>query len=301
MKPLAGRAAIVTGGAGGLGRAHARYLASLGASVLVCDLARADEVVEELAAQGFSAAAHQCDISGWTEARDLVDACVDAFGGLDILVNNAGIVRDRTMANMTESEWDDVLRVNLKGHAAPSIHAMAYWKKQVKAGNPVRGSIVHTSSIGGLMANFGQGNYTSAKLGIVGLSSVLALEGEAIGVRSNVIAPSARTGLAVQAMPTTEQFDRPAEAGGFDFWDPANVSPMVGWLASPGCTATGQVFSVAGNEVRLFAPPTPLRHFTTDGRWTLEDLDRRIGRDLPKWPTALEFLETFDEKAPADG
>lgn len=309
MRPLAGLAAIVTGGGAGLGRSHVLHLASLGAAVMVNDIAGgtgsgwlADSVADEIAAQGCRAASSHGDVSSWTDSGDLISACVDAFGRLDILVNNAGILRDRTMARMAEPEWDDVVRVNLKGHAAPSIHAMAYWREQAKAsGAPARGAIVHTSSIGGLMANFGQGNYASTKLGIVALSSVLALEGEQLGVRSNVIAPSARTQTTLKAMPSTTQFDHPADGTGFDFWDPGNVSPVVAWLASPDCRATGQVFHVVGNEVRLFAPPTVIKRFTTSGRWTLGDLEREIAPELTRWPTAMEFLEVFGEKAPADG
>ncbi|MFO7194255.1 MAG: SDR family NAD(P)-dependent oxidoreductase, partial [Thermocrispum agreste] len=240
--------------------------------------------------------------SDWSDARDLIATCVERFGRLDVLVNNAGIVRDRTMARMSEREWDDVVRVNLKGHAAPSAHAMAYWRQRAKEnGEPVRASIVHTSSIGGLMPNFGQGNYTAAKLGIVALSSVLALEGSKIGVRSNAIAPSARTELAVAAMPAAVHVNQSSSTDGFDFWAPENVSPVVGWLATPSCRATGQVFYVAGNTVQLFAPPSVLRRFTASGRWTVADLERRVGADLPRWPTAIEFLESVDEAAMADG
>jgi 3-oxoacyl-[acyl-carrier protein] reductase len=313
MRPLTGLAAIVTGAGGGLGRSHALHLASLGAAVMVNDVARgddshwlADSVADEIAAQGFRAVSDHGDISNWADARDLVDACVDAFGRLDILVNNAGIVRDRTMARMAESEWDEVVRVNLKGHAAPSVHAMAHWKKQAKkqaktSGAAAKGAIVHTSSIGGLMANFGQGNYAATKLGIVALSAVLALEGEQVGVRSNVIAPSARTKTALKGMPSSTRLIPPAESTDFDFWDPGNVSAVVGWLTSPRCQATGQVFYVVGNDLRLFAPPTVVKRFTTSGSWTLADLERRVGPELTRWPNAMEFLEELDAKGLADG
>jgi NAD(P)-dependent dehydrogenase (short-subunit alcohol dehydrogenase family) len=309
MRPLDGRAAIVTGAGAGLGRSHALHLASLGAAVVVNDVAkdadgqwRADRVVDEITDQGMKAIVNHADVSHWSAAADLVGACVDAFGRLDVLVNNAGIVRDRTMARMTENEWDDVLRVDLKGHAAPSIHAMRHWRRHAKTtGDPVGAAIVHTSSIGGLMANFGQGNYVAAKLGVVGLSSVLALEGEQIGVRSNVIAPSARTETTLQAMPSTSHFDQPDGITDMDFWDPGNVSPVVGWLTSPSCAATGQIFHVVGNEVRLFAPFSVVNRFTTIGRWTLEDLDRQVGPELTRWPTAMEFLEVFEQKASVDG
>jgi NAD(P)-dependent dehydrogenase (short-subunit alcohol dehydrogenase family) len=302
-------AAIVTGAGGGLGRSHALHLASLGAAVMVNDVAlgpgsrwRADDVAEEIAANGSRAVSDHGDVSNWTDAGEMVDACIDAFGRLDILVNNAGILRDRTLARMAEAEWDDVVRVDLKGHAAPSIHAMAHWREQAKAnGAQARAAIVHTSSIAGLMPNFGQGNYGAAKLGIVALSSVLALEGGRIGVRSNVLVPSARTETVLNSMPSATELIDPADETGFDFWDPGNVSPVVGWLVSPSCRATGQVLHAVGNEVRLFAPPTIVNRFTTSGRWTLEDLERQVGPELNTWPDVTEFLAALGDKEPADG
>ncbi|URM97503.1 SDR family NAD(P)-dependent oxidoreductase [Actinomadura madurae] len=309
MSPLAGMAAIVTGAGGGLGRSHALHLASLGAAVLVNDVAPgpgsrrpADGVAEEITANGSRAVSDHGDVSDWTDAREMIDACVDAFGRFDILVNNAGILRDRTLARMTEAEWDDVVRVDLKGHAAPSIHAMAHWRKLAKAhGSRVQGAIVHTSSIAGLMPNFGQGNYAAAKLGIVALSSVLALEGETVGVRSNVVVPSARTQTVLDSMASAGELIEPADETGFDYWDPGNVSPVVGWLASPTCRATGQVLHAVGNEVRLFAPPPIIDRFTTSGRWTLEELERQVGPELSTWPDVTEFLAALGEKEPADG
>ncbi|GII81053.1 putative short-chain dehydrogenase/reductase [Sphaerisporangium rufum] len=309
MTPLSGLAAIVTGAGRGLGRSHALHLAELGADVLVNDIGRrrdggrlADGVVEEIVASGGRAVSDHGDVSSWSDARRMVETCRDTFGRLDILVNNAGIVRDRTLARMSEREWDDVLRVDLKGHAAPAVHAMAHWREQAKGnGGPFGGVIVHTSSLSGLMTNFGQGNYASAKLGIVALSATLALEGEKIGVRSNVIAPSAHTETVLETMASPGGPPLPAAGPGFDFWDPANVSPLVGWLASPTCQATGQVFHVAGNEVRLFAPPAVIGLFRTSGRWTLEELERQLGSGFHRWPNALEFLETLGDRAPADG
>jgi 3-oxoacyl-[acyl-carrier protein] reductase len=306
---LTGLAAIVTGAGRGLGRSHALHLASLGADVLVNDVGKgpdggwlADSVADEITASGSRAVGNHGDVSSWSDARELVATCLDLFGRIDIVVNNAGIVRDRTLARMSETEWDDVLRVDLKGHAAPSIHAMAHWKERAKKnGGLAQGAIVHTSSLSGLMTNFGQGNYASAKLGIVALSATLAQEGKKIGVRSNVIAPSARTETVLNTMASSAESLGPADDTGFDFWDPANVSPLVGWLVSPTCRANGQVYHVAGNEVRLFAPPTVTDLFKTSGRWTMEELERQLGSVFSNWPNALEFLATFDDKAPADG
>ena len=163
---LAGRVAIVTGAGRGLGRAHALALAAEGASVVVndlggdlqgrgTDLTPAQEVVREIVAGGGKAAVSGHDVADWKDAASLIDTAVKNFGDLHVLVNNAGILRDRTLANMSEEEWDAVLRVHLKGHAATTRHAMAYWRDCSKAGDAVAGSIVHTTSLAGIVGNFG--------------------------------------------------------------------------------------------------------------------------------------------------
>src|SRR5690606_19095514 len=182
----------------------AMALAAQGAAVVVNDLGGdlqgngrdatpAQETVAEIRANGGRAIVSGHDVADWRDAEEMVALAIDHFGGLDILVNNAGILRDRLFANMSEEEWDAVIRVHLKGHAAPSRHAMAYWRNDGKAGRQVAASIVHTTSLAGLVGNFGQANYAAAKLAVVGLSRTLAIEGTKYGVRSNAVSPSART------------------------------------------------------------------------------------------------------------
>src|SRR5205085_11707247 len=156
-------------------------------------------------------------------AQRMVQQAIDAFGDLHVLVNNAGILRDRVIINMTEAEWDAVIAVHLKGHFCPTRHAASYWREQTKAGKEVNAAIVHTSSTSGLYANPGQSNYGAAKTGIATLSQIAAKELTRYGVRSNSIAPSARTRLTLQVPGIEDMIAAPKDEGAFDAWDPANV------------------------------------------------------------------------------
>ncbi len=241
MGSLDGRVAIITGAGRGIGREHALLFAREGAMVVVNDLGGANDgsgtdltpaqhVVEEIRAIGGEAMVNGDDVADWQGAQRLINAAIEAFGDLDILVNNAGILRDRVLVNMTEEEWDDVIRVHLKGHFAPSRWAAAYWREQHKAGHGKPRNLVHTTSTSGLFANPGQSNYGAAKTGIATFSQIVAKELIRYDVKSNTVAPGARTRLTL-ATPGLEDIMRPAE-GSFDQWDPANVSPLVAYLAS---------------------------------------------------------------------
>ena len=291
---LEGRVAIVTGAGRGLGRAYALALAAHGAAVIVNDLGAdlhglgrdpspAQSVAAEIQAGGGKAAVSGHDVGDWNEAQALTGMAVETFGGLDILVNNAGILRDRLFANMTEEEWDAVIRVHLKGHAAPARHAMAYWRDEAKAGRKVAASIVHTTSLAGLIGNFGQANYASAKLAVVGLSRTLALEGLKYGVRSNAVSPSARTRI--------ETSLKAPPAGEFDVFSPDNVSPLICWLALEGCPATGQVFQAYGNRIEVIAPSAIEVDLRTEGRWKVEDVENALNHRLPRLPLLGDFVE----------
>jgi NAD(P)-dependent dehydrogenase (short-subunit alcohol dehydrogenase family) len=291
---LEGRVAIVTGAGRGLGRAHALALAAHGAAVVVNDLGGdlqghgqdttpARETVDEITASGGKAVVSGHDVADWADAEALVALAVDTYGHLDVLVNNAGILRDRTLANMSEEEWDAVVRVHLKGHAAPTRHAMAYWRERSKAGETVAASVVHTTSIAGFVGNFGQANYASAKLGVIGLSRVVALEGARYGVRSNAVSPSARTRIETS-------LEAPPE-GVFDTFDPANVSPLICWLAGADCEATNQVFQMYGNRVEVMAPMAPVIDERTDGRWTVSALDKALSGRLPEPSQLWTFVD----------
>jgi NAD(P)-dependent dehydrogenase (short-subunit alcohol dehydrogenase family) len=299
---LNGRVAIVTGAGRGLGRAHALRLAAEGAAVIVNDLGGdvhgegqdltpAQQVVQEICARGGRAATSGHDVADWEQSEELIRTAVDTFGDLHILVNNAGILRDRTLANMSEAEWDAVIRVHLKGHAATTRHALAYWRERSKAGQAVRASIIHTTSIAAFAGSFGQANYTAAKMGIVGLSRVAALEGARYGVRSNAVSPSARTRIGMQTPGADQAFESPGDPSAFDRLDPANVSPLVAWLADAECQATAQVFHTYADRLIVVSMPSIVHDLRTKGRWTLEELDRQLPRLLLTPPRIEDFLE----------
>ncbi|QNP68555.1 SDR family oxidoreductase [Streptomyces roseirectus] len=245
------RVVVVTGAGQGLGRAHALALADEGAAVVVNDLgAAAEKVVEEITARGGTAVADLGDVSDWGYAEALVRRAVVEFGALHALVNNAGVNRDRMLVSMTEADWDLVLRVDLKGHAAPLRHAAAYWRECAKEGRPVAARVVNTSSGAGLMGSVGQANYGAAKAGIAALTVIAAAELSRYGVTVNAIAPSARTPM-TSAVPAFADRMRPP-ATGFDAMHPANVSPLVTWLASTDSgDVTGRVFEVEGGLISI--------------------------------------------------
>jgi NAD(P)-dependent dehydrogenase (short-subunit alcohol dehydrogenase family) len=280
MGLLDGKVAIVTGAGRGIGRAEALLLASEGARVIVNDVGAslggtaaeghpAHDVVELIVKNGGEAEVNADDISSWDGAKHVVEQAVDTYGGLDILVNNAGIVRDKMSFNTDESEWDDVIRVHLKGHFAPIRHAAEYWRNRAKSGEEVTGRIINTSSEAGLYGNPTQANYGAAKAGIAALTWIQARELERYGVTVNAIAPRARTrmteGIFVEA-------EAPPE-GTFDPWDPQNVANLVGFLAAPAAAdINGQIFVVFGASIWAMSAFVPVGQVTRDHAWTPQEL-----------------------------
>ena len=210
-------------------------------------LTPAQEVVEEIRGLGGQAAANGADVADWDQSAAMVQQAIDEWGRLDTVVCNAGFLRDRMLANMSELEWDSIMRVHLKGHFAPSRHAIAHWRERSKAGEDVVARVVNTSSGAGLMGSIGQGNYATAKAGIALLTIQQAAEWGRYGVAVNAVAPDARTRM------TEGVFDDMGEvaAGEFDVKDPANASPLVVWLGSPACDVTGRTFEVVGGQLNV--------------------------------------------------
>jgi NAD(P)-dependent dehydrogenase (short-subunit alcohol dehydrogenase family) len=280
---LDGRVAIITGAGRGIGREHALLFAKEGAKVVVNDLGGsthgegadrgpAQEVVDEIKAAGGEAVANTDNVAEFDAAKRMVDQAIETFGELHVLVNNAGILRDRVVMNMGEDEWDAVINVHLKGHFCPTRHAAAYWREQAKAGNEVKAAIVNTSSGAGLLGNFGQTNYSAAKAGIAAMTMVCAMELGRYGVRANCIAPLARTRLTLETPGMDQMVKPPDDESKFDFWDPANVSPLVAYLATADCPFNGGVFHIGGNQVGLFVQWTIDKVLNAKGRWTVKEL-----------------------------
>jgi len=297
MGMLDGKVAIVTGAGRGIGREEALLLAAEGAKVIVNDVGAdrqgsgadahpAQQTVEDIKAAGGEAALNPDDVSSWTGAENLVKQAVDTWGQLDILVNNAGILRDKMSFNMDESDWDDVIRVHLKGHFAATHHAAVYWRNRSKAGEDVSGRIINTSSEAGLFGNAGQANYAAAKAGIAALTWVEARELGRYGVTSNAIAPRARTRM-------TETIfggdGMSAGEGGFDAWDPKNIANVVGFLAAPASAdVNGQILVVFGGNIYAMSAFKAAGQVTRDAAWSPEELIaakgelfKGIGSDVP--------------------
>jgi NAD(P)-dependent dehydrogenase (short-subunit alcohol dehydrogenase family) len=247
-----GKVAIVTGAGGGLGRRHALLLASRGALVVVNDLGGsvdgtggsagpAQLVVDEITAAGGEAVADTSSVATAEGGAAIVQAAVDAFGRVDIVVNNAGILRDKAFHNAGPDLWNPVFGVHLAGAFNVTQPAFARMREQGY------GRIISTSSAAGLFGNFGQTNYGAAKMGLVGLTRVLAVEGAKYGIKANVIAPLALTRMTEAIMGSLGER-----------LDPGLVSPLVAFLAHEDCDVSGEIFSVGGGRVaRIFIGESP--------------------------------------------
>jgi NAD(P)-dependent dehydrogenase (short-subunit alcohol dehydrogenase family) len=282
MAWLDGRVAVITGGGRGIGREHALLFGAEGASVVVndlggapdgsgADISAAQAVVEEITAAGGRAVANTDDVSSFAGARRLVEQAVECYGRLDVLVNNAGILRDRFLSAMTEEEWDDVIRVHLKGHFSCLRHAVDHWRARSKVEGDVHAAVINTASASGtFLPNPGQANYGAAKAAIAALTLVAASELGRYGVRVNAIAPAARTRL-TEDVPVIGAMVRPPEdADAFDAFHPRNVSPLVAFLASERCTISGKFFAVQGGSISECTGWQVQQGATTDGPWTIE-------------------------------
>jgi NAD(P)-dependent dehydrogenase (short-subunit alcohol dehydrogenase family) len=250
MKLCEGRVAIVTGAGRGVGRAYALMLAEHGAKVVVNDLGAApdgkgadatpgEEVVSTIRAAGGEAVLNTADVSDAGAVQAMIRQAIDTYGSLHVLINNAGILRDKLLINTSEEDWDTVVRVHLKGTFLPMHHAGNYWRLESKAGRPIDGRVINTTSHSGLFGNVGQANYAAAKAGIAGLTIVAAREFQRLGITVNAVSPRANTRLTEGlAQWTPEQIERR---------DPIWTAALVTWLASPESKSiSGRVFESWG-------------------------------------------------------
>jgi NAD(P)-dependent dehydrogenase (short-subunit alcohol dehydrogenase family) len=284
---LEGRVAVITGAGRGIGREHALLFAKEGAKVVVNDLGGSNagegadsgparDVVEEITAAGGTAVASTENIATWSGAESVVLQAIAEFGRLDVLVNNAGILRDSFIAGMEESHWDAVIAVHLKGHFAMLRHAAAYWKAQSKAGDQPNAAVINTASGSGVtLPNAGQANYGSAKAAIAALTLIAAEELERYGVRVNAIAPIARTRLTL-ATPGMGSLMAEPEEGELDLFSPANISPLVAYLATEKCPINGKVYAVQGGAISALSGWRDVETIETDDAWVIDDIASRL-------------------------
>ncbi len=296
MGDLTGKVAVITGAGRGLGREEAIQLARQGARVVINDINLPDaeeaahSAVEEIRGFGGEAIAVLGDCADSNDADNLLKTTLQSFGDLNIMVNNAGFCRDKTIFGMSDEEFDSVVRVHLRGHFINMRNATAYWRGRAKSGEEVYGRLVSTSSEAALYGSAGQPNYAAAKAGIVAMTMGAAQLLIKYGITANVIMPRALTDMTAGGQ-TAEMF-APPEDGGFHVFDPANVAPLVGYLASPEAgKISGEVLVVWGNEVQIAKRPTltdALSNPKGEERWTVDDLHTSLASHydenyMPVW------------------
>jgi len=296
MGLLDGRVALVTGAGRGIGREEALLLAKHGAKVVVNDLGGgfdgagkdigpAAEVVAEIKKMGGDAVSNGDSVSDFKGAKRMVECAIDNFKSCDIVVNNAGILRDRMIFNMSEEDWDAVIAVHLKGTFAVTRHAAEFWRnKNKETGKPVNGRVINTSSDSGLLGNPSQSNYGAAKAAIAAFSVIIDHELKKYGCTVNAIAPVARTRLTVDATPATAAImGQKVGAGEFDIFDPANIAPLVAWLASDDAKDVhGMVFRVGGSSVWLMQGWHSVAQLKAAGKWDPVELGKAVKPELGK-------------------
>ena len=307
-KLLDGKVALVTGGGRGIGREESLALAHAGAKVVVNDLGGSFDgtggtaevalsVVEEIRSLGGEAVANAESVADFEGARRMIKETIDTFGDLNIVVNNAGILRDGMIFNMSEEDWDTVFSVHVKGTFAVTRHAADYWRREHKNGRPVYGRVINTSSDSGLLGNPGQSNYGAAKAAIASFSWIVDREMRKYGVSVNTIVPVARTRLTVDATPASAALmENKRGKDGFDVFAPANIAPIVVWLASDDAKDVhGQIFRVGGRRVWILQPHRSVASVKSDSGWEAEALGAALQGELAGHPIQRERIADIFE------
>ena len=275
---LEGAVAVVTGAGAGLGRSEALALAAAGAKVVVNDIGDgAVAVADEIRSAGGEALAAPGDIGDWEFATGLVRRAIDEYGDLNVLVNNAGVLRDRMIFSISADEWDTVMRVHLRGHAATCQAATAFWRERNKAtGEEQWARIVNTASEAFLFGSAGQPNYSAAKGGIAALTLAIANGCGRYGIRANALAPRARTAMTEATFPPAPEGDE------IDPWAIEHIAPVVVWLGSRAADhVTGNVFVIYSGKVGVMKAPSFDGVFAAAGEtWTVDELDKTVGAFL---------------------
>ncbi|GIH68096.1 MULTISPECIES: SDR family NAD(P)-dependent oxidoreductase [Sphaerimonospora] len=287
MSALNDRVVVITGAGRGIGREHALLAAAEGAKVVVNDNgadadgrggdpAFAQAVAEEIRAAGGQAVASAADAATLEGARELLELARGEFGAVHGLVNNAGVLRDRMFVNMSEEDWDAVIRGQLRATFAPARVFAEHWRNESKAGRRPTASVVNVPSTSGLIGAVGQSNYGAAKAGIAALTVILAQELGRYGVRVNAVTPVARTRMTENVPGIAEMVAAPADPEAFDVYHPGNVSPLVAWLLTEDCPVNGQVYYAKGGEIRQFAGWSYAWTVDRGARWTVADIDKEL-------------------------
>jgi NAD(P)-dependent dehydrogenase (short-subunit alcohol dehydrogenase family) len=304
MALLTGKVAVITGAGRGIGREEALLMAKQGAKIVVNDLGGhfdgtgqsrtpAEEVVKEIRGGGGEAVANYESVTDFKSAKRIIECALDNFGKLNIVVNNAGILRDRMIFNMNEEDFDAVLAVHLKGSFNVARHATAYWREQHKTGNTLNGRLINTSSDSGLLGNAGQGNYGAAKAAVAAMAVIIDREMSRYGATANAIAPVARTRLTVEATPQTAAGMGQVKEGQFDPFSPANVAPLVAWLASDDAKDVhGEVFRVGMGSVWLMRGWHSVGKVSKPAMWDPAELGANLKEELAKGATKKESMGT---------
>ena len=297
MGRLNNKVAIITGAGRGIGKEICLYLAKEGAKIVVNDLGGdrdgsgggkiADEVVNEINDLGSEAVANYDSVGPVEGGKNIFNSAMDAFGQADILVNNAGILRDRTLYNMEESDWDVIMEVHLKGHYNCTRPLVRY----IRDTNRSDCRIINMSSVSGLFGNFGQVNYGAAKEGIAGFTRSLALEVAKYKCTVNTISPGAATRLTIDLIEAAgRKYDENDWTQG-----PEQIAPVVAWLCTDAAKdITSQIIHSQGGILGIMQQPAIIKSFTTDNLWSLDQLDSLI-------PELVETRKFHDEEVAEKG